>query len=198
MDKYYLTRQEAKEIYAAGFEIFGEQKNGMTFNVTEEEDFDPDVEFFLLNKTPERITKIFKTINKKKQNNMPENYAKTQTAAKIDVMQAFLDGEQIECQFKDEPGEWYPIDAPKWDWDGVNYRVKKTQIAAADCVVGEKYIYGANTVLVVALPMTIQRYLESKNEAGDTYVINRGFLYSDNDLCLLIENDVLQIIDAEK
>lgn len=40
----------------------------------------------------------------------------------IEVMQAYLDGKQIQCS--SGPYGWIDIENPLWSWDEVNYRIK--------------------------------------------------------------------------
>lgn len=43
---------------------------------------------------------------------------------KIAVMQAFANGEQIECQSRERGGNWTSTPDPWWDWAAFTYRVK--------------------------------------------------------------------------
>ena len=42
---------------------------------------------------------------------------------KIAVMQAYIDGARIECQF--DKGDWQDIEPPLWNWGLAEYRVLK-------------------------------------------------------------------------
>lgn len=48
--------------------------------------------------------------------------ARAETFGRIAVMQAWLDGKDIECHF---PGDsyWSPTTSPKWEWGNIDYRV---------------------------------------------------------------------------
>ena len=47
------------------------------------------------------------------------------TKEKMNVMQAFIDGEPIEGRnFSDSHGDWVPTEFPGWDFPYFNYRVK--------------------------------------------------------------------------
>lgn len=52
-----------------------------------------------------------------------------ETKAAIAVMQAFVDGEEIEYDPKDDPTEagdsWFGVANPVWNWDKRTYRIKK-------------------------------------------------------------------------
>jgi len=48
------------------------------------------------------------------------------TSEKIQVMQAFEDGKQIETKYLSEP-YWEAIINPTWDWDSFTYRIKQEQ-----------------------------------------------------------------------
>lgn len=55
------------------------------------------------------------------------------TKEKIEVMQAFVDGKEIEYRDSDI---WLPTTDPIWDWDTCDYRIKKTPkyiVLAACC-----------------------------------------------------------------
>lgn len=47
---------------------------------------------------------------------------KDETKLALEVMQAFLDGQQIQCRRRCK-NCWEPVTDPTWNWDGVEYRV---------------------------------------------------------------------------
>lgn len=47
------------------------------------------------------------------------------TSEMIDVMQAYLKGEQIEVRLIREPDGWSESKQPIWDWSTFDYRVRK-------------------------------------------------------------------------
>ena len=47
-----------------------------------------------------------------------------ETKRMIEVMQAWVDGAEIQLRLKINNGSWMDIDAPEWSWAGTNYRVK--------------------------------------------------------------------------
>jgi hypothetical protein len=46
-----------------------------------------------------------------------------QTKEAIRVMQAFVDGKEVEHRYN---GKWVKIHVPRWDWDNTEYRIKPT------------------------------------------------------------------------
>jgi len=44
-----------------------------------------------------------------------------QTKEAIRVMQAFVDGKEVEHRYN---GKWVKIYVPRWDWDDTDYRIK--------------------------------------------------------------------------
>lgn len=46
-----------------------------------------------------------------------------QTMECIKVMQAFVDGKEVEHRYN---GKWVKIYVPRWDWDNTVYRIKPT------------------------------------------------------------------------
>ena len=46
-----------------------------------------------------------------------------QTKEAIRVMQAFVDGKELEHRYN---GKWVKIHVPRWDWDNTEYRIKPT------------------------------------------------------------------------
>ena len=46
-----------------------------------------------------------------------------QTIEAIRVMQAFVDGKDVESKYN---GEWATIYVPRWNWDNTEYRIKPT------------------------------------------------------------------------
>jgi hypothetical protein len=56
------------------------------------------------------------------------------TQHRIAVMQAFVDGKEIEAQCKHEPpkAEWYLCRSPGWDWDTCEYRVRREPFTRVD------------------------------------------------------------------
>lgn len=52
----------------------------------------------------------------------------------IAVMQAFVDGKQIEAKHKDI-GEWNNASSPNWDWSSTIYRIKpEPKLRPYDCI----------------------------------------------------------------
>ena len=49
------------------------------------------------------------------------------TKYKIEVMQAYLDGAEIEMTSAQYPGNWIDVSEIEWNWVHVEYRVKQTQ-----------------------------------------------------------------------
>lgn len=50
------------------------------------------------------------------------------TEEKIAVMQAYLDGQQIEMSYITLPAVgWTGVEHPKWDWLSLDYRIKSTK-----------------------------------------------------------------------
>lgn len=47
-----------------------------------------------------------------------------ETKKMIEVMQAFVDGKQIEASYGFREDHWYDEDSPDWDWTVHNYRIK--------------------------------------------------------------------------
>ncbi|WP_045736771.1 hypothetical protein [Xanthomonas sp. MUS 060] len=50
---------------------------------------------------------------------------KTETQRMIEVMQAYIDGKQIECGDVGSCSVWTTISDPLWDWGCCDYRVKQ-------------------------------------------------------------------------
>jgi len=48
-----------------------------------------------------------------------------QTKEAIRVMQAFVDGKELEHRYN---GKWVKIHVPRWDWDNTEYRIKPTPV----------------------------------------------------------------------
>jgi hypothetical protein len=48
-----------------------------------------------------------------------------QTIEAIRVMQAFVDGKEVEHRYN---GKWVKIYVPRWDWDETEYRIKPTPV----------------------------------------------------------------------
>lgn len=48
---------------------------------------------------------------------------KLHTTKAMQVMQAFLDGQQIQCCRCGETRSWDTVTYPTWNWDGFEYRV---------------------------------------------------------------------------
>lgn len=48
------------------------------------------------------------------------------TKRMIEVMQAYVDGEEIECIIKDCNDDWTPMPHPAWAWASADYRIAKT------------------------------------------------------------------------
>lgn len=48
------------------------------------------------------------------------------TLEMIKIMQAYVDGKQIEAQCHD--GSWQVTDTPRWEWHTTNYRIKERKI----------------------------------------------------------------------
>ena len=46
-----------------------------------------------------------------------------QTIEAIRVMQAYVDGKEVECKY---PYGWDRIDQPNWNWNNLDYRIKPT------------------------------------------------------------------------
>ena len=51
------------------------------------------------------------------------NLHKASTVEKIKVMQAFVDGKEVEWKFCVED-EWSPCPSPTWNWTDFNFKVK--------------------------------------------------------------------------
>ena len=51
------------------------------------------------------------------------NDSTKQTKEKIKIMQAFLDGKEVQLMKYDRP-EWALVRCPEWDWVNFNYRLK--------------------------------------------------------------------------
>jgi len=49
---------------------------------------------------------------------------KEQTIEAIRIMQAYVDGKEVECKY---PYGWDRIDQPNWDWFKCQYRIKPTK-----------------------------------------------------------------------
>ena len=49
---------------------------------------------------------------------------KEETKKAIEVMQAYVDGKEIECRCKDRGEQWVYTVHPSWDWVALEYRVK--------------------------------------------------------------------------
>lgn len=69
--------------------------------------------------------------------------SKHSTVEKIKVMQAYLDGKQIERMSSENP-DWRLSENPTWDWGYFSYRVKKNTIKYRNflmelCHIPEKY-----------------------------------------------------------
>lgn len=47
-----------------------------------------------------------------------------QTIEAIRVMQAYVDGKEVECKYW---YGWVRIDQPNWNWDDLDYRIKPTK-----------------------------------------------------------------------
>lgn len=59
----------------------------------------------------------------------------------ITVMQAFVDGQGVECISKDAShGNWQEASSPMWDWRNYNYRIAHKKI--------QLYAYLTNNMLV--------------------------------------------------
>jgi len=50
-----------------------------------------------------------------------------ETKKAIKVMQAFVEGAEIEAKAKDHATTWYNA-TPSWDWEGFDYRIKRQPI----------------------------------------------------------------------
>jgi hypothetical protein len=50
---------------------------------------------------------------------------KEQTIEAIKVMQAFVDGKELEGMYDDD-GKWASVTVPRWGWDDTQYRIKPT------------------------------------------------------------------------
>ena len=52
-----------------------------------------------------------------------EPETKLHTTKALEVMQAFLDGQPIQCRRYGETRYWDTAENPTWNWDGFEYRV---------------------------------------------------------------------------
>jgi len=50
---------------------------------------------------------------------------KEQTIEAIRIMQAFVDGKDVESMYD---GKWAKIWVPRWNWDDTEYRIKPTHV----------------------------------------------------------------------
>ena len=50
---------------------------------------------------------------------------KDETREAIKVMQAFVDGAEIECVLHDKADDWTPMLQPSWNFNLCKYRIKK-------------------------------------------------------------------------
>ena len=48
-----------------------------------------------------------------------------QTIEAIRVMQAFVDGKEVQSMYA---GNWQTVTVPRWDWPNYNYRIKPTPV----------------------------------------------------------------------
>jgi len=55
------------------------------------------------------------------------NKAQEATLEKMAVMQAFMDGKEIEHTVRGED-TWFPAYSPRWDWFGFKYRIKQEPV----------------------------------------------------------------------
>lgn len=51
-----------------------------------------------------------------------------EVARRVEIMQAWLDGKQIEVLNDSTSQEWLPIDNPSWSWNAWDYRIKPTSV----------------------------------------------------------------------
>jgi hypothetical protein len=98
-----------------------------------------------------------------------------QTIDKINIMQAYVDGKEIE--YLNMMNEWVVIKNPSWDWDGIDYRIKPEPITIPlDFKNDQKRFYNAiikpkdNSFDVILSPTSI-------NEKGITVVHYETFSY---------------------
>ena len=50
---------------------------------------------------------------------------KEQTIEAIKVMQAFVDGKEVQSMYD---GKWASVTVPRWSWDDTQYRIKPTPV----------------------------------------------------------------------
>lgn len=67
--------------------------------------------------------------------------SRTETQELIEVMQAFVDGAEIEWIITTFPGKWTHADTPIWNWAAYRYRIKHALTyrpwTREECPVGE-------------------------------------------------------------
>ena len=91
---------------------------------------------------------------------------------KIEVMQAFERGEEIECSWTNCGTKWEIVNSPSWDWTSYLYRIKPKP---KKTVVIEKWLLTDGTLIDAVETSDIVQYLRNgkwkKVKLIDTYKV---------------------------
>ena len=90
---------------------------------------------------------------------------------KIEVMQAFERGEEIECTTTGYDTNWHYVKEPYWDWRQVDYRVKPKP---KQTIIIEKWLCKDDTGAFLTLEGNDERFakvLTTKVKLLDTYEV---------------------------
>ena len=67
---------------------------------------------------------------------------KMTTKEKIEVMQAYTRGEEIEMGYADDDeGEWVSVEVPIWNWDKFKYRIKPKEKRGPKFKIGDMLVH---------------------------------------------------------
>ena len=83
------------------------------------------------------------------------------TEEMIEIMQAFVDGKEIEVMGRDQ---WVPVPSPSWSWGGLYYRIKPE---GPKFKVGDYFVHNGK-------PHRVHKVF------GNSYQAEDGFDYQDN------------------
>jgi len=91
-----------------------------------------------------------------------------ETKEAISVMQAFVDGNEVEYQISD--GTWWDALTPSWNWASTRYRIKPTPLRYAREL--ERELNAANSIirqqqLLDEENLRLQERIKRLEEAGD-------------------------------
>lgn len=95
--------------------------------------------------------------------------------SRIAVMQAYLEGERIECYDK-MTGEWFSVSEPCWDWDCSDYRVAPEVIHR----IGNKYLRDGRVYLLAS--MDTRKVGLINRDTGHRWSTSRGKVGNSNHL----------------